>query len=276
MKTLQGKTAVITGAGSGIGRAIALTLAEAGTRIVVSDIVAEAAAAVASEVRERGVEALSVVTNVADHASVEALAEAAYDKFGAVDILCNNAGVSWRPFRTILEANMADWQFLFGVNLWGVIHGLDVFLPRMRQQSGEKHIVNTASISALVPLAGHLPYSASKAAVASISEAAAEELAPEGFCVTILCPGFVKTNITQNGDALRPADERSTMRTFTPYENPLLKTLAMNPMEPDDVGRMVRQAILDGTLYVHTQPLPPAIVERRITTLFGAATRGIA
>jgi len=135
MKTLQGKTAVITGAGSGIGRAIALTLAEAGTRIVVSDILEEATA-VASEVRERRVEALPIVTDVAHHESVIALAEEAYDRFGTADILCNNAGVSWRPFRTILEASMADWKFLFGVNLCGVIHGLDVFLPRMRKQSG--------------------------------------------------------------------------------------------------------------------------------------------
>src|SRR5258708_36314349 len=134
---------------------------------------------------------------------------------------------------------------------------------------------NTAPNAAGLPLAGHLPNSASKGPAASISGASAEELAPEGFCVTILCPGFANTNITHHGDALRPADERSTVRTFTPYENPLLKSLAMRAMEPEEVGRMVRQAILDGTLYVHTQPLPSAIIERRVTTLFGEAARSI-
>ncbi|MFM0204039.1 SDR family NAD(P)-dependent oxidoreductase [Paraburkholderia fungorum] len=274
MKTLQGKTVVVTGAGSGIGRAIALTLAQDGARIVVSDIRTEAAARVVAEICNLGAKAIAVETDVSNHESVKALADAAYDEFGVVDILCNNAGVSWRPFRTILEATMTDWQFLFGVNLWGVVHGLDVFLPRMRLQPGEKHIVNTASIAAVLPLAGHLPYSASKAAVASISEAAAEELAPEGFGVTILCPGFVNTNITQNGDALRPVEQRSNARTFTPYDNPLLKSLAMTAMDPEHVGRMVRQAILDSTLYLYTQPVPPAIVERRMTTLFGEATQG--
>jgi len=273
MKTLQDKTTVITGAGSGIGRAIAHALAEAGSMIVVSDIRINAAEQVAKEVRELGAKAIAIETDVSDHASVKQLADAAYGEFNTVDILCNNAGVSWRPFRTILEATMSDWQFLFGVNFWGVVHGLDVFLPRMRLQSGEKHIVNTASIAALVPLAGHLPYSASKAAVVSISEAAAEELAPEGFGVTILCPGFVNTNITQNGDSLRPVEQRSTSRTFTPYDNPLLKSLAMTAMDPKDVGLMVRQAILDSTLFLHTQPLPAEIVARRTATLFGGAAQ---
>ncbi|MGV7241123.1 SDR family NAD(P)-dependent oxidoreductase [Caballeronia sp. M23-90] len=275
MKSLKGKAAVVTGAGSGIGRAIALSLAQVGTRIVVADIRAEAAASVASEVRALGVEAISCETDVANHSSVQALADAAFSKFGSVDILCNNAGVSWRPFRTVLEATMADWQFLLGVNLWGVVHGLDAFLPRMRNQAGEKHIVNTASIAAMLPLAGHTPYSASKAAVASISEAIAEELAPEGFGVSILCPGFVNTNITQNGDTLRPSQERSTARVFTPYENPLLKTLAMKAIEPEQVGLMVRNAILEGTLYVHTQSVPRAIVEKRMTTLFGETPQSV-
>src|SRR5260370_808889 len=274
MNTLNGKIAVVTGAGSGIGRAISLALADAGAHIVVSDMQSRPAAAVADKVGARGVNSIAVTTDVSDHASVVELAEQAYAAFGTVDILCNNAGVSWRPFRTILEASMADGKFLFGLNLWGVVHGMDVFLPRMRKQEGEKHIVNTSSIAGLLPLAGHLPYSASKAAVAFISEAAAQELAPEGFGVTILCPGFVNTNVTENSDLLRPEAERSTSRSFVPYDNPLLKQLGLTAMDPGTVGQQVCNAILDGALYLNTQPVPREIVVQRLETLFGERTVG--
>jgi len=242
--------------------------------VVISDIQPGPAEAVAQEVRERRVRSIAVTTDVSDRASVLSLADSAYAEFGRVDILCNNAGVSWWPFRTILEASIEDWQFLFGVNLWGVVHGLDVFLPRMRKQVGEKHVVNTASIAGLLPLAGHLPYSASKAAVVSISEAAAQELEPDGFGMTILCPGFVNTNVTHNSDLLRPEAERSSQREFVPYDNPLLHKLAMKAMEPASVGKMVCNAILDNTLYLHTQPVPRELVLERLEVTFGEQTAG--
>lgn len=274
MKNLGGKTAVITGAGSGIGRSIALALADCGTSVVVSDIQADSAQAVAAEVRQRGSRALAVTTDVAQRDSVDELADRSYAEFGAVDILCNNAGVSWRPFRTVLEATMEDWKFILGVNIWGVIHGLDVFLPRMRQQPGEKHIVNTASQGGLLPLAGHTPYSASKAAVACLSEAIAQELAPHGFGMTILCPGFVRTNVTQNSDLLRPESERGAQRTFEPFSNPLLERLAPLTIGPEDIGRIVCNGILEGALYLHTQSLPQGVPEWRMETLFGPKTLG--
>lgn len=274
MDTLQGKTAVVTGAGSGIGRAITLALADAGAQVVVADLQTAAAETVAAEARARGAQALAVTVDVSQHASVVAMADDAWAAFGRVEILCNNAGVSWRPFRTLLEATMADWDFIMRVNLWGVIHGLDVFLPRMRAQQGPKHIVNTASLGGILPLAGHTPYSASKAAVTFISEGLAQELAPEGFGVTILCPGFVRTQVTVNSDALRPPEERSTQRQFTPFDNPLLKRLAKGYMEPEQVGTMVCNAILSGQLYLHTQPVAGDIVAERVSTVFGAQTLG--
>lgn len=274
MKTLQGKSAVVTGAGSGIGRSIALALARAGAQVVVADVRQDAAEDVARELRALDARAVAVTVDVSQHASVVAMADAAWQAFGRVDILCNNAGVSWRPFRTLLEATMEDWDFIMRVNLWGVIHGLDVFLPRMRAQEGEKHIVNTASLGGVLPLAGHTPYSASKAAVAFISEGLAQELATEGFGVTVLCPGFVRTQVTANADALRPAAERSTARQFTPFENPLLARLALAYMEPDTVGTMVCNAILDNQLYLHTQPVPGDIVAERMHTVFGPQTLG--
>jgi NAD(P)-dependent dehydrogenase (short-subunit alcohol dehydrogenase family) len=274
MKNLSGKIAVVTGAGSGIGRSIAIALAARGAHVVVADIQPASAAAVRDELLAMGARAIAVTVDVARRESVVELADEAWRAFDRVDILCNNAGVSWRPFRTVLEATMEDWNFILGVNLWGVVHGLDVFLPRMRGQAGEKHIVNTASLGGLLPLAGHTPYSASKAAVAFISESIAQELASEGFGVTVLCPGFVHTNVRANSDALRPAEERAENRNFTPFENPLLGRLALTAMQPDAVGTMVCNAILDGTLYLNTQPVPADIVEERMRTMFGPQTVG--
>jgi len=274
MKNLEQKVAVVTGAGSGIGRSIAIALATHGAQLVVADIQEASAAEVRDELIAQGARAIAVSVDVAQRQSVVEMADAALSAFGRVDVLCNNADVSWRPSRTVLEATMEDWNFILGVNLWGVVHGLDVFLPRMRMQPGEKHIVNTASLAGLLPLAGHAPYSASKAAVTSLSESISQELASEGFGVTVLCPGFVHTNVTTNSDKLRPAPERAENRQFSPFENPLLKRLALTAMEPEAVGRMVCTAILEGTLYLNTDVVPADLVQERMQTLFGSQTVG--
>src|SRR5271156_1228741 len=117
METLKNKTAVVTGGGSGIGRSIALALADAGAHVVVADIQKAPAMAVADEVRLRGTRSLAVTCDVAKHAEVVSLAGAAYSEFGVVDILCNNAGVSWRPYRSILDVTLDDWRFMLGINL---------------------------------------------------------------------------------------------------------------------------------------------------------------
>lgn len=272
MKTLQAKTAVVTGAGNGIGRGIALALADAGTNVVVSDIRASDAEAVAAEARERGVRALSVATDVADRQSVATLAERSFAEFGSVDILVNNAGVNWRPFRTVLDASMEDWNFILNINLWGVIHGLDAFLPRMAKQPGEKHIVNTSSQGGIVNLAGMVPYVASKAAVAAMSEAMAQELKPHGFGVTILCPGTVRTEVGKNSEALRSEADRK--RSFQPFVNPVQERFEAAAIEVADVGKMVVNAILDDALYLHTHQFPVGIPEERMEILFGARTFG--
>ncbi|WP_175817247.1 SDR family NAD(P)-dependent oxidoreductase [Burkholderia diffusa] len=275
MKTLKDKTAVITGAGSGIGRAIALALADAGTHIVVADIHADTAQAVADEVRSRGVRSLAVTCDVSDHASVVNLAEQAYAEFGTVDILCNNAGISWRPYRSIVDATLDDWRFILGINLWGVLNGLDAFLPRMRQQAGEKHIVNTASLASLFPHEGHAPYSASKAAVASLSEVIARELKPYGFGVTIVCPGAVTTNLGENTTRIRGDAAPQEPRVFEPVDTPTIRRMhefALPSAEP--LGVMVRNAILDDTMYLHTNALPFDLVAERVNTWFGPQTVG--
>jgi NAD(P)-dependent dehydrogenase (short-subunit alcohol dehydrogenase family) len=273
MDTLQNKIAVVTGGGSGIGRSIALALADAGAHVVVSDIQESTAVTVADEVRTRGTCSLAAVCDVAKHAEVVELANKTYAEFGAVDILCNNAGVSWRPYRSILDATLEDWRFMLGVNLWGVVHGLDVFLPRMRRQASQKHIVNTASLGGLVPLEGHSLYSSTKAAVVGLSEAIAGELEPYGFGVTILCPGPIPTNLGENTTRLWSPIAPEIQRSFESVATPMMERLATFTMPSvDPVGDMVCQAIMSNTLYLHTAQVPGDLVADRLHTWFGSQT----
>ncbi len=269
MKTLVGKNAVVTGGGSGIGRSIVLALASAGTNVVVSDIQPTSADAVASEAREKGVRAIAVQCDVANREQVGALADAAFAEFGAVDILCNNAGISWRPFRSIFDARLEDWDFMLGINLYGVLHGLDAFLPRMRRQEGRKHIVNTASLGAMVPMEGNTIYSASKSAVSALSEAMAGEIAPFGFGVTILCPGPIPTNLGESTVRIRGIEDR----VFETVATPMIERVAKFAMPSvDPVGAMVCHAILANQLYLHTAPVPGDLVADRMATMFGSQT----
>jgi NAD(P)-dependent dehydrogenase (short-subunit alcohol dehydrogenase family) len=189
--------------------------------------------------------------------------------------LCNNAGVTWRPLRSILDTTLDDFRFIFGINYWGVVHGLRAFLPRMRQQEGEKHIVNTSSIVGLLPTAGHAPYGSSKAAVAYLSETVAEELAPHGFGVTILCPGIVDTDLATSSALVRSASGKPDQRTFNPLPTPLHDKLpSMGVLKPEEVGAMVRDAILDKTLYLHTAMVTGPMVADRVHALFGSPSTG--
>ncbi|HSV79062.1 MAG TPA: SDR family oxidoreductase [Ramlibacter sp.] len=275
MKSLVEKVAVVTGGGSGIGRSIALALADAGAHVAVADIQADKADAVATEVRARGVRALALACDVAKPDQVMQLADRAYEVFGRVEILCNNAGVSMRPYRGIAETTMEDWHVLYGVNLWGVVHGLQAFLPRMKRQPGEKHVVNTASLAGLVPMESHAIYSSSKAAVVNLSEALAREVAPHGIGVTIFCPGPVPTNLKDNLDAIRGANREEQRRTYESIPMPTFDRMAKLALASSGpVGTMVCNAILDNTLYLHTAPLPGDWVAERTWLQYGPQTLG--
>lgn len=276
MKELKNKVAVVTGAGNGIGRSIALALGKAGVHVVVADLQEHAAKKVASELTSLGVQAQGVFCDVSREQDVASLADASYAKFGRVDILCNNAGVSWRPFRSVADATLDDWRFIYGVNLWGVLHGLDAFLPRMRKQSGEKHIVNTASLGGLFPMSGHAPYSSSKAAVVSLSEAMAIELAQYGFGVTILVPGRIPTDLRVNSALARCQAVDAVDPSFDPVPMPMKERFGEFAVldSVDAVGEMVRNAILDNTLYLHTRPIPSDLLIERSLVQYGRTTIG--
>jgi NAD(P)-dependent dehydrogenase (short-subunit alcohol dehydrogenase family) len=194
-----GRVAVVTGAASGIGRALAEALARAGSAVVVADLDAIEAETVATGIRAAGGDALAVSVDVSDAAAVDQLAATTIERFGRVDVLCNNAGVS--TFNMMRDQTLDDWRWVFSVDLWGVVHGLHSFLPIMRDQGTPAHIVNTASIAGLLSGVAFIgPYAATKVAVVSISETLVQELAIEesSIGVSVLCPSSVDTKVMES------------------------------------------------------------------------------
>jgi NADP-dependent 3-hydroxy acid dehydrogenase YdfG len=208
MDTLADAAVVITAGGNGIGRSIALAMAEAGADVVVSDISISAAANVRDEILALRRRAIAVPADVAKLSDVQELADASYSAFGRVDVLCNNAGVAVRPMRPVWEFAYEDLQWMINVNLWGVLNGVHVFLPRMRAQPGRKHIVNTCSMAALTPVLGNAIYGLTKSAIDGYSDVIREELRLESIGVTTLYPGLVSTDAPENTRKLRTAEQQ--------------------------------------------------------------------
>lgn len=204
MDDFRGKVAVVTGAASGIGRALAERCAAEGMRVVLADIERGPLDAAVAELRTAGHEVLAVVTDVSRSDSVDDLARQASDAYGNVHLVFNNAGVFGTRPGPIWEATLNDWQWIFGVNVWGVIHGLRSFVPRMLASGEEGWVVNTASMGGLVP--GGSPYGISKHAVVAISEALYSHLHEVGDRVgcSVLCPIYVRTQIL-DANRNRPA-----------------------------------------------------------------------
>ena len=205
MKNLDGKVAVVTGGASGIGRAVATRFAEAGMRVVLADIQEDALDRTASELAAAGHQVIGVRTDVSVGESVEALAATVMAEFGAVHVLHNNAGVGVGGY--LWTHTQRDWEWVLGVNLWGVIHGVRVFVPLMISQGEPAHIVNTASMAGLISVPGLGAYNVSKHGVVTLSETLERDLriagAPIG--VSVLCPGLVMTNIFES-HRNRPGD----------------------------------------------------------------------
>ncbi len=267
LASVRDRVAVVTGGGSGIGRALAMALAREGARVVVADMEPAALTETVTAITRAGGDALGVPTDVADLTSVETLADRAFTRFGVVHLLCNNAGVVVHG--GLESATHRDWQWVIGVNLWGVIHGLEAFLPRMIAQRQGGHIINTASMAGLIASQGFGVYNTTKYAVVGLSETLAKDLRPYGIGVSIVCPMGVATRIREAGRN-RPAALRNRADAPTAAD----VTLVGRTLTPDEVAEQVLAAVRTGELYVitHQESLP--FIRRRFERIEQAIRRG--
>jgi NAD(P)-dependent dehydrogenase (short-subunit alcohol dehydrogenase family) len=254
---LQGKVAVVTGAASGIGLALAQRSAAEGMKVVLADVEAGPLEAAAAELRASGADVVAQVTDVSKGEQVDALGQAALEAFGAVHLVCNNAGVGGGGLMQGLTT--ADWEWVLGVNLWGVIHGMRVFLPRLLEQ-GEGHIVNTASLAGLVAAPFMGPYNASKFAVVAISETTYRELQMQGseVGVSVLCPAWVRTRIHESSRNRPEALQNEPVGEVDPEAvggvESVIGGLIANGLAPEDVAGQVFDAVHAKRLYILTHP----------------------
>ena len=269
MFDLEGKVAVITGGASGIGRAVAEKAAAEGMKVVLADIEETALKAVESELTALGADALAVVTDVSDAASVRELRDRALAQYGAVHLVHNNAGVGGGG--PIWDVPEQDWRWILGVYLWVVIHGVTTFVPLLIEQ-GEGHVVNTASIAGLTTAPFLGPYNATKQAVVAISETLFKDLQSAGVSgvgVSVLCPGFVRTRIGESARnrpdwAPEPeaenAEEAATLRTA-------INDLISSGIAPATVAERVFDAVRTDTFYIRTHPELDAAIATRFTEI---------
>ena len=269
MKDFKDKVAVVTGAASGIGRGLAERFAEEGMKVVLADVEEEALKKAEAEFREKGVDVLAVQTDVSKAEEIEKLAQETLNAFGAVHIVCNNAGVAG-AWGATWENTLADWNWIMGVNLWGVIHGVRIFLPIMLQQGEEGHIVNTASLAGLMPGAGI--YGVTKQAVVALSESLYNELklANARIGVSVLCPAWVNTNIA-DATRNRPAELANAAE---PHPDPrreqineMVRNFLENGKSPAEIADQVLTAIQDEKLYIITHPEMDGIIKTRFDNI---------
>jgi NAD(P)-dependent dehydrogenase (short-subunit alcohol dehydrogenase family) len=241
MKDLRGRVVVITGAGSGIGRATALRFARAGARLHLVDIAPAGLAATCAAAADLGARATAHEVDCADGAAVERLAAAVYaEPEGRVDVLHNNAGVCLGG--PIEHISLEDWRWIVDVNLWSVVHGVRSFVPRMIAQGGGGHVVNTASMAGLIGLPFVAPYCATKFAVVGLSEALSAELACHGLKVSVICPGGTRTGVLANARLELPEK----------FSRWLVGAMARFAPDPDRVARQVVEAVRAERSFVMT------------------------
>ena len=274
MEQLEGRTAVITGAASGMGRAFAVRFAKAGMNVVLSDIeepvLDDAVAEVRAIAAAKGADAMGVVTNVAEERSVGELAERSIERFGRVNVVCNNAGVAGSGLVSGPgKLSIADWKWVIDVNLWGVIYGHQAFLPHLLEH-GDGHIVNTASMAGHFP--GHSAYTASKWAVVGLSEGLFGQLKTIGSTVGVscLCPGWVNTKIADSDrnrpewaapDALTEPSESDEARFA------LIREELASGRSPEDVADLVHDAVVDDSFWIFIDLSMVAMLEGRFNAV---------
>ena len=252
MQELRGKVAVITGGASGIGRAVAERLATEGVRLVLADIEEPVLAETAGALAAAGAEVIGVPTDVSKVDDVRALAARTLDEFGAVHIVCNNAGVA---SRSVIDISIEQWEWIIGVNLWGVIYGCHVFGPLLRDQN-EGHIVNTASLAGLRGIGLLGSYCTTKFAVVGLSESLQNEFTAAGSAVrvSVLCPSFVKTRIGESARNMPPALAATHAAERAAEATGLIHQMMAGAMDPAIVADQVLDAIRTERFYVLPHP----------------------
>jgi NAD(P)-dependent dehydrogenase (short-subunit alcohol dehydrogenase family) len=264
MDRFADRVAVVTGAGSGIGRALANHAAHEGMRVVIADVELNALEESAAEVETAGAEVLVVPTDVSRADQVDALAGLAYERFGAVHVLCNNAGVFQAGITW--QRELADWEWVMGVNFWGVLHGIRAFVPRMRDAGDEGHVVNTSSLAGLITGGYSAPYIATKFAVLALTECLAHDLRAEETRVgaSVLVPGLVDTKIaysTRNRPDEPPGEAQAPDHHLV--EKALRDLTAKGGRPPDEVAGLVFDAVRNGRFYITTSDATEAILRER-------------
>ena len=258
MQNFEGRTAVITGGASGIGLAIAERFGRAGCRVMLADIEAEALDTAIRKLEGQGIEAHGHVTDVADPASVEALAQRTKEVLGDTHLLFNNAGVSITGPTWLMSND--DWRWVWGVNVWGVVNGIKAFLPGMLAHGAEAHVVNTGSLASFHGNGDHAPYCSSKAAVLGLSQSLYGEMEAmmTGIGVSIVCPGMVATRIHQSWRN-RPeedapwSDRESANAAFRAGSDEFQN----RGIAPEDIAESVMEAVRDRQFYVFTGEVWP-------------------
>jgi len=267
MQEFKDRVAVITGGASGIGLALARRFAREGMKLVLADIEEEALRKVEQEFRKSGVPVLAIRTDVARGQDVERLAEKTLATFGAVHIVCNNAGVA--PGGVVWESTTADWEWVLGVNVWGVIHGLRVFVPIMLREDTPCHIVNTASVAGLLSVPGMGIYCVSKHSVVTLSECLYHDLVERQaqIGVSVLCPAYVPTGIIDS-ERNRPALLRNATRARSPEdierEEQVRHAVQSGRVSADMVAETVFESIQKNQFYILTHPRIKASIEARM------------
>ena len=266
MKELKGKVAVVTGGAGGLGRAMAMHFAREGMHVALADIDQASLDVTAAELRALGVEAIGIRTDVSKAAEVDALAARVVAELGGVHVVCNNAGIS--PLGAAWDNTLADWEWMLGVNLWGVIHGVRAFTPLLLAQD-EGHIVNTASVAGLINPPGSAMYNVTKHAVVALTETLFHDLAGRNSKVgcSVLCPAYVPTGIADS-ERSRPAALANPGATKSAEqqarEEMLKKAVRSGRLSADDIGAAVLAAVKEERFYILTHPRIKGAIQARM------------
>ena len=266
MKELKGKVAVVTGGAGGLGRAMAMHFAREGMHVALADIDQASLDVTAAELRALGVQAIGIRTDVSKATEVDALAARVVTELGGVHVVCNNAGIS--PLGAAWENTLADWEWMLGVNLWGVIHGVRAFTPLLLAQD-EGHIVNTASVAGLINPPGSAMYNVTKHAVVALTETLFHDLAGRNSKVgcSVLCPAYVPTGIADS-ERSRPAALANPGATKSAEqlarEERLKKAVRTGRLSADDIGAAVLAAVKEERFYILTHPRIKGAIQARM------------